>query len=130
MQKRPSGIPAIFVEDNRLVMILIGLSGSTPSRNVQLSTQEKINFRFNQKLIEKGANIDIERQTVNLTVEDSPSRMQRKKLGPEVIHVQQYDINTGMEDVSQELVELIHNTVVDNVRESEFDITDTEVKVK
>lgn len=129
MSEGPLGGPRPFSKDKRTILVLVGIDGPAPPNNVQLSAQAAVNQTVNQALIDKGADIKITRQTVNLTVQENPSGEQRDALGGATLHVQQYDIKTELEEVSQALVNATHNTVVDEVRNLGFNITGTETTI-
>lgn len=129
MPEGPLGGPRPFSNDKRTILVLIGIDGPEPPNDVQLSLQESINTTVNQALIDKGADIEVTRQTVNLTVAENPTREQRNALGPGVLHVQQFDVETELSEVSQGLINAVHNTVVDEVRDLGFNITGTETTI-
>ena len=129
MAEGPFGFSRPIVSDKRTILVLVGVDGPEPPNDIQLDLQELLNQEVNQALINAGADIQLSRQTVNLTVEPNPSKEQRSALGPGVIHVQQYDISTELEEVSQGLVNATHNTVIDKVNELGFNITGTETTV-
>jgi len=129
MAEGPLGANRPFVNDKRTILVLVGVDGPEPPNDIQLDLQEVLNQEVNQALINAGADIQITRQTVNLTVNGNPTEEQRSALGPGVLHVQQYDISTELEEVSQGLVNATHNTVVDKVQELGFNITGTKTTV-
>lgn len=115
-------------KDDKSIIILLGIDGSTPPRDVRLTLQETVNQTINQALIDRGADIEITRETVHLTISKNPTRQQKELVG-NALYLQQYDVETDMEEVSQRLVNMVHNTVVDEVEELGFNITGVETKV-
>lgn len=130
MPRGPLGGPRPFTRDKKTILVLIGANGPAPPDDVQLSAQEVVNAIVNRALIERGAKISLERQTVNLTVSSNPTPEQREAVGPGILHVQQYDISTELEEVSQGLINAIHNTVVEEVENLGFEIEGTKTTVK
>lgn len=129
MPTGPFGRRRPFVSDKRTILVLIGVDGSSPPNNIQLDLENTINSTINKALINAGANIKVTRDTVNLTVEDNPTQQQIDALGGRVIHVQQFDIKTELEEVSQTLVNAVHNTVVDKLTELGFNVEGTKTTV-
>lgn len=129
MANGPLGRELILVDDNKSILVLIGIDGPEPPRNVQISLRESINTVINQALIDEGADIKPVRETVNLTIQENPSRRQRDELGGNTLHVQQYEVQTELEEVSQGLVNAVHNTVVEEVDNLGFNIVGTKTKV-
>lgn len=129
MPEGPLGGPRPFGKDKRTILVLVGIDGPAPPPDIRLDAQETINTTVNQALINKGADIEVTRQTVNLTVEENPTPEQRQTLGNGVLHVQQYDVKTELEEVSQSLVNATHNTVVDKLNELGFNVTGTETTI-
>jgi hypothetical protein len=125
----PFGFRGPFRSDERTILILVGVDGSAPPNSIQLNLQESVNREVNRALIKAGQDISLNTETVNLTVEPNPSKEQRDVLGPNVIHVQQYDIATELEEVSQELVNGAHNTVINKVDQLGFNIADSRTTV-
>lgn len=129
MSEGPFGGPRPFIRDKRTIIVLLGIDDTTPPPPVQFDLRESINGTINQTLIDAGANINKTRSTVDLTVNQQPTQEQIDVLGSKTLHVQQYDVKTELNEVSQELVNLIHNTVVERVAELGFNIIGAETTV-
>lgn len=129
MPEGPAGLPRPFVKDKRTIIILIGLAKPAPAQHIQADARDRVNRTINKILINRGAGIDIDRSTVELTVQQNPTNEQREALGHEISHVQQYDVKTEISEVSQSLVNRIHNTVVDEMSKMDFEIVGTKTTV-
>lgn len=129
MSEGPFGGPRPFLSDARSIIVLIGIDGTPPPLDIQISTREVINDTINQALIDRGADIKITRETVELTIGDPPTDEQLDVLGERTQYVQQYDIDTELDEVSQTIVNATHNTVIDKINELGFNITGTRTMV-
>jgi len=128
MAEGPLGRELRLIDDNKKILVLIGIDGPAPPRDIRISLRETINTKINQALIDMGADINTNRETVNLTVEENPSRRQMQELdGP--LHVQQFEVKTELKEVSQKLVNAVHNDVVDEVNDLGFNIVGTKTTV-
>lgn len=130
MTEGPFGGPRPFARKEKTITVLIGVDGREPPNNLQLSAQEVVNTAINQALIDAGADIEVTRQTVNLTVRGNPTQEQINELGPRTQHVQQYDVKTELKEVDQGLVNAVHNTVLDEVEDLGFLITSAKTTVR
>lgn len=129
MVKGPLGRELIFASDNRTIIVLVGIDGPEPPNDVLIATEDVINTSINEALISRGAEISVSRQTVDLTTTDNPSRQQMNKLGQNTLHVQQYDVETELEEVSMVLVNATLNTIVDELSDLDYNITGTDATV-
>lgn len=129
MVEGPLGGPRPLVDDKRTVLVLIGVDGPSPPNEVQMSTEETINSNVNQAIRSGGVNIDVNRDTVNLVVEQNPSSEQIQALGDKTLHVQQYGVKTELEEIPQGLINAVHNTVVEEVRSLGFNVVGTKTTV-
>jgi hypothetical protein len=129
MPKGPLGGPRPLTKDKRTVLVLVGIDGPAPPKDLRVNLQETVNTRVNERFINAGANIKATRQTVNLTLSENPTTEQRSALGARTIHVQQFGIKTGMSEVSQGLVNALHNIVVEKVTELGFNIVGTKTTI-
>jgi len=125
----PLGRELRLIDDNKKILVLIGIDGPEPPRDIQISLRETVNTTINQALIDRGADIKPTRETVNLNIEKNPSSRQRDELGGATLHVQQFEIKTELEEVSQGLVNAVHNTVVDEVDNLGFNVVGTKTTV-
>lgn len=130
MTEGPLGGPRPFAREEKTITVLIGVDGREPPNNLQLSAQEVVNTAINQALIDAGADIEVTRQTVNLTVRGNPTQEQINELGPRTQHVQQYDVKTELKEVDQGLINAVHNTVLDEVEDLGFFITGAKTTVR
>lgn len=129
MVKGPLGREIRLLDDNRKILVLLGIDGPEPPNEVQLSLRESVNTMVNRALIERGGDIDPTRETVNLTINESPTPRQRDELGGATLHVQQFEVKTELEEVPQVLVNAVHNDVVDEVDDLGFNIVGTKTTV-
>lgn len=129
MPQGPLGGPRPFTDDNRTILVLIGIDQPEPSNNAQLSLQESVNTTINKALIRRGSGIDLTRQTANLSVEPNLSRQQEDILGASAVHAQQFNIKTELEEVNQRFINAVHNTVVEEVQNAGFNVTGTETTI-
>lgn len=129
MAKGPLGRELLLIDDNKKILVLIGIDGPEPPNDIQITLESSVNQMINAALIDRGADIDYTRNTVNLTVEPNPSAEQRELLGGATLHVQQYEVKTELDEVTQGLVNAVHNDVVDEVSDLGFNIVGTETKV-
>lgn len=129
MPEGPLGRELFFADDNKSIIVLVGIDGPEPPTDILVSLEETVNTTVNQALIDAGADINATRETVKLTTNPNPTAEQRDKLGGATLHVQQYDVKTELEEVSMELVNATHNTVVDEVSDLGFNITGTDATV-
>lgn len=129
MTEGPFGGPRPFISDTKTIIVLLGIDEPAPPNDIQISTEETINTTINKALIDKGANISISRSTVKLTVGENPTREQRETVGPGILHVQQFDIDTELEEISQDLINAVHNTVVEKMNELGYNIVGTKTTV-
>lgn len=118
-----------FADDKKNILVLLGIDGGTPPRDIQTDLEETINRKINIALQKAGADIDTTRQTVKLTVGENPSRQQRDMLGGGTLTVFQFDVKTELDEVTMGLVNAVHNTVVEEVDTLGFNIEGTETKV-
>lgn len=121
MGKGPFGGPRPFSRDNKKVLILIGIDGTEPPVDILMSAEELIWNKLNGLVDEDF--------TVNLSTSSHPTSEQKQALGGSFIHVQQYEITTELEEISQGVVNAIHNEVIDVLNENGFNITDTRTTV-
>jgi hypothetical protein len=131
MGKGPFGGKRPFVSNNKTIIVLLGIDGRPiKERDMRMDLQVLVNQTINQTLIDNGADIKVTRNTVSLTVGENPTKQQKNELGQRTLYVQQYDIQTELEEVSMGLVNAVHNTVIDEVEELGFNITGTSTTVE
>jgi len=118
-----------FADDKKNILVLLGIDGGTPPKDIQTDLEEMVNMKINTALKNAGADIDATRQTVKLTVGENPSRKQRDTLGGATLTVFQFDVKTELDEVSMSLVNATHNTIVEQVDSLGFNIEGTETKV-
>ena len=129
MVRRPFRGLRLFRKDKRVIAVLLGIAEEQPDRQMRLKLREAVNSTINQALIESGANIKVNRETVNLTTEENPSASQKAKIGQNAKHLQQYSIQTELEEVPKSLVTVVYNTVVSEVNEY-YNITGSETIIR
>jgi len=103
-----------------IVTLIAGIDGEVPNRQVQISIQEMVNHRVNKEI-----NAQANKDTVTLTINENPTRDQRQILGDRVLYIAKFDVDLAPIELTQKVVNSTHNTVVDVLKESGFNISGT-----
>lgn len=106
------------------VAILVGVDNPVPPRKVQNSTQDAVNEE-----IEEVFDFGKDERRVSLTVIHNVGSTAKEKFGEDVRYVQQYDILTSWDEVSDDELESVESVVANKVEELNFDIVGTESNV-
>lgn len=75
---------------------------------------------------EEGGNDIIDK--INLTVGENVTDQQRKELGS-AIYTQQYEVKTKFKKLPQDIINAIHNSTLDTVKDLGFNVTGARTKV-
>lgn len=105
---------------NKIITVIVGIGGESPPRNIQISIEELANSQVNKETA-----LPIGRDSVALTINENPTREQRSVLGDRVLHIQKFDVDIAREELDQDLVNAVHNMVVDAIDENGFNISGT-----
>jgi len=126
MVEGPLGREIKLLNDDRKVLVLLGIDGQPIPRDVRIDLQSSVE----QSLLvmqEEGGNDIIDE--VNLTVGENVTEQQRKELGGATIYTQQYEIQTKFKKLPQNIVNAIHNSTIDAVKDLGFSVTGAKTTV-
>jgi hypothetical protein len=126
MTKGPLGRELILLDDNKKVLVLIGIDGEPIPRNIRLDTESLVETKLREKASE--GNNDFIKE-VNLTVGENVTEQQRRELGKAAIYTQQYEVQTSLEEIPQQIVNAIHNSTIESVENAGFSIAGVKTKV-
>lgn len=124
MPEGPFGGPRPFANDTKSVIILAGVDGREPPNQILLDMEQLVQDSVNREL-----NLDIGTIDVHVTSSSNPSREQRQALGERAIHIQQYDIDTPWEEITQDQINKIHEIVIDQLNDIGVNMTVTRTTV-
>jgi hypothetical protein len=109
-----------FNTGDNIVTVIVGIDGSPPPQDIQMNMQETVNMRVDQSL-----DFNINRDSVTLTLTENPTIEQRGMLGPGVLYIATFDVNLGSMEVNQKVVNAAHNTVVEKMTNTGFNVSGT-----
>lgn len=124
MTRGPLGGPRPFANDDKAVLVLIGVDGRQPPNDVLIATETALEVEVNEAF-----NLPPNSHTVTLTTNENPTAHQRDTVGRDVIHVQQYEVKTPWREITQRQINAIHNTVVEKINNLGFNVTGTKTTV-
>lgn len=124
MPEGPFGGPRPFASDEKNVLVLVGIDGPEPPNDVLIATQETIQTKINQAY-----DLPAGTHTVDLTTNDYLTDDQKEAVGSRALHVQQFDVKTPWEEITQEQINAVHNEVVDELNSLGYNITGTRTTV-
>lgn len=126
MVEGPLGREIRLLNDDKKVLVLLGIDGQPIPRDVRIDLQSSVE----QSLLvmqEEGGNDIIDK--VNLTVGENVTEQQREQLGGATIYTQQYEIQTKFKKLPQDIVNAIHNSTIDAVEDLGFNVTGAKTTV-
>lgn len=126
MVEGPLGREIRLLNDDKKVLVLLGIDGQPIPRDVRIDLQSSVE----QSLLvmqEEGGNDIIDE--VNLTVGENVTEQQREELGGATIYTQQYEIQTKFKKLPQDIVNAIHNSTIDAVEDLGFNVTGAKTTV-
>lgn len=124
MPEGPLGGPRPFARDRKRVLVLVGIDGPEPPVDVLTSVETLIQDKVN-----RGIGFEMNEASVSVTTSSSPTNEQKEALGPRTIHVQQYEVKTIWEEITQRQINAVHNTVVEIMNDTGFNITGAKTTV-
>lgn len=124
--KGPLGRELVLLDDNKKVLVLVGIDGEPVPRNVRNDLEYSVEVNL-KKQAEEGGNDFIEE--VNLTIGEGVTEEERREIGMATLYKQQYEVQTSLDEISQEAVNAIHNSVLDAVEELGFNVAGVKTKV-
>jgi len=126
MVEGPLGREIKLLNDDKKVLVLLGIDGQPIPRDIRLDLESSVE----QSLLamqEEGGNDVIDE--VNLTVGENVTEQQREELGGATIYTQQYEIQTKFKKLPQNIVNAIHNSTIDAVKDLGFSVTGAKTTV-
>lgn len=124
MTRGPLGGPRPFANDEKSVLVLIGVDGSHPPNDVLIAAETAIEVQINQEF-----GVPAESHTITLTTDSNPTRHQKDAVGDRALHIQQYEVKTPWSEIAQGHINGIHNTVVEKINNLGFNVTGTKTTV-
>lgn len=125
MVSGPLGRELILVDDDKNVLVLLGIDGGVVERSRRNVLEDTVESDVIDKANE-GHNKFI--KEVNLTVNTDISKPLSQKLN-DARYLQQYEVQTSLEEMPQPIVNAIHNTVVEVVDDLGYNITGTRTTI-
>lgn len=125
MAEGPLGRQIRLLDDEKKVLVLLGIDGQSIPRDIRIDLQSSVK----QSLLtmqEEGGNDIIDE--INLTVGENVTDPQRKELGS-ATYTQQYEVKTKFKKLPQDIVNAIHNSTLDTVKDLGFNVTRARTKV-
>jgi len=107
------------ITQGNTITVIVGVDGSVPPNDLLTDLRESVAMQVNRE-----ADYNINRDTVQLTTQERPTDEQMQILGGRTLHIQTYDITLD-EQIDQAIVNAAHNTVVDKVSQLGFEISGT-----
>jgi hypothetical protein len=126
MVEGPLGRQIRLLNDEKNVLVLLGIDGSIPPRDLRINLETSVELSL-LEMQEEGGNDVIDE--VNLTVGENVTKQQRQELRGATIYTQQYEIQTKFKKLPQEVVNAIHNSTIDAVEKLAFNVTGAKTKV-
>jgi len=126
MVEGPLGREIRLLNDDKNVLVLLGIAGQIPPRDVRISLETSVELSL-LEMQEEGGNDIIDE--VNLTVGENVTKQQRQELGSATTYTQQYEIQTKFKKLPQEVVNAIHNSTIDVVEELGFNVAGAKTTV-
>lgn len=124
MPQGPFGGPRPFSSNRKTVIVLVGVDGTQPPNQILLDMEQLVQDRINRVLDLKPGTL-----RVAVTSNPNPTPDQVLALGPNTLHVQQYDVETPWEEITQDQINGVHNEVIRQLNDVGTNITDTKTTV-
>jgi len=124
MGDSPFGGIRPFVDDDVVVIIAVGIDGPDPPLDVQISLRESISLK-----VEKVLEDEPGEPLVEFSVNSNPTEGDRQSLGSRTLHVQQYDIDTGLEVVGGDIPKSLEIEIKKELRQLGFNVVGTEMQI-
>lgn len=97
------------ISDN-IVTVVVGIDGSVPPRELQLSLSSEISRVVNENL-----GFNYTRDSVTLTVDEYPGDERRFELGGATQYILMIDVNIGEKELTRNLINGVHNEIVEMI---------------
>lgn len=110
--------------DNRTIVVVLGIDGSVPPRDIQQSLETSVEDEVN-RLMDRPAGS----ASVNLSINEHPTEEQKDKIGHPVIYIQHFDIYAKTDEVEPELAQEAESKVRRKVEELGFNVSGTHTVV-
>lgn len=124
MPEGPFGGPRPFAVDRKTVLVLVGIDGPEPPRDVLQSAEQLVEDRINRSL-----GLKLGTLTVAVTSNENPTREQRRVFGGRIQHAQQYDVQTPWKEITKEQIANVEHEVRQQLEDVQFNIVGTETTV-
>lgn len=124
MARGPFGGPRPFSSNRKTVIVLVGVDGTQPPNQILLDMEQLVQDRINRVLDLKPGTL-----RVAVTSNPNPTPDQILALGSNTLHVQQYDVETPWEEITQDQINGVHNEVIRQLNDVGTNITDTKTTV-
>lgn len=127
MTKGPLGRELYFFDDNKNVIVVVGIDGSEPPTNILVSMREVINSMVTEMLSEE-ENADLDR-AMDITAISYEMIEQQEPMFGNAQYKVQFDINTGLEEMNTSLVVDIESSVASKLTDLGFNVEGSRSKV-
>jgi len=127
MTKGPLGRELHFFDDNKNVIVVVGIDGSEPPTDILVSMREVINSMVIEMLSER-ENADLD-PAMDITAISYEMIEQQEPMFGNAQYKVQFDINTGLEEINTEFVLDIENSVASKLTDLGFNVEGSRSKV-
>lgn len=109
-----------FTSRSDIITVVVGIDGSLPPLDIQRDIEALVEGQINRKV-----DYRVGRDTATLTIDENPTKDAKNFLGSRTQYIQKYDVNMEYHNIDQEMMNAVHNEVVEVVSDHGFNITGT-----